>query len=257
MNNKTFNIMHGDCLIGMKSMSSNSIDCIITSPPYNLKNKKAGAITINYNTYDDNMSNEDYAKWQIEFLNECFRILKPDGNMFYNHKARYEKGVLIHPLKWVFQSELTLYQQLVWETNRKVEHGKYRFVGNSEYIFWLKKTNQISKMSSAYLASDIIHLGRSERHNTHPAAFPVKVPALILDALYRDSEPKVILDPFMGSGTVGVVSNYFNHHFIGIELDEFYIQMTQIRMEDFSDLDKQNIDTFISSFKVKKPYKLK
>jgi modification methylase len=91
----------------MKEMPNNSIDLVVTSPPYNLKNstgngmkdgrggKWAGAALVNgYSHYDDNMPYDKYVKWQRDCLSEMFRLIKNDGAIFYNHKWRVQDGLL-------------------------------------------------------------------------------------------------------------------------------------------------------------------
>lgn len=84
--NKIYNV---DCLEGLKSLDDESVDLIITSPPYNLgKSHHTGSNHFKaYTDYDDNMPEELYQKWQVEILNECYRVLKKDGSLMYNHKT--------------------------------------------------------------------------------------------------------------------------------------------------------------------------
>ena len=93
--NKIFN---EDCLETMKRMDDNSIDLIVTSPPYNKgwyasKNAKQSDVwqglngrKIAYDVYNDEMPPEAYEAWQRSILDECMRVLKPSGSIFYNHK---------------------------------------------------------------------------------------------------------------------------------------------------------------------------
>src|SRR3990167_8388436 len=64
-------IYNMDCIEGMQQMNENSVDLIITSPPYNLD--------INYGNYDDNKSITEYYKWCSEWIAECYKVLKPGG----------------------------------------------------------------------------------------------------------------------------------------------------------------------------------
>ena len=105
-----------DVLEGLKQLDDESIDIIITSPPYNLKGLRGGKNnprskwnnTIDYNgdPNNDNLPEEEYEKWQIDILNECYRVVKKDGSMFYNHKNRIwtGHGEIISPYKWLFQT---------------------------------------------------------------------------------------------------------------------------------------------------------
>lgn len=93
-------LYNGDCLEVMKDIPDNSIDLIVTSPPYNIGNMKSNMIK--YGTYaGNNMKESEYQAWQIEFLNECYRVLKDTGSMFYNHKVRIKKGIALHPLEFI------------------------------------------------------------------------------------------------------------------------------------------------------------
>lgn len=93
----TIDLRQGDCLELMKDIPNNSIDLIITSPPYNIG--KMHSNKLQFGTYNGNdMKEEKYQEWQIKVLNECFRILKDDGSVFYNHKVRIKNGKAIHPL---------------------------------------------------------------------------------------------------------------------------------------------------------------
>ncbi len=65
-----------DCIKGMKELEQNSIDIIITSPPYN--------IGVEYNSHKDDMEFEDYFNWMTEFGKACKRVLKEKGSLFFN-----------------------------------------------------------------------------------------------------------------------------------------------------------------------------
>jgi len=71
--NKIYNL---DCIEGMKLMEENSVDLVVTSPPYN--------VGIDYDVYQDNMSMEDYLEWTKQWLTEVYRTLKPDGRIALN-----------------------------------------------------------------------------------------------------------------------------------------------------------------------------
>ena len=93
-------LRQGDWLEVMKDIPDVRIDLIITSPPYNIG--KMHSNQLQFGTYNGNdMKEEEYQEWQIKVLNECFRILKDDGSMFYNHKVRIKNGKAIHPLEWI------------------------------------------------------------------------------------------------------------------------------------------------------------
>lgn len=98
-------IYNEDCLETLAKIKDNSIDLIVTSPPYN-KNfyaPSSGADNswsalrgrqIPYDVYNDSMPPQDYENWQRNIISECIRVLKPSGSLFYNHKDILVGGVL-------------------------------------------------------------------------------------------------------------------------------------------------------------------
>lgn len=91
-------IYNEDCLVTLAKMEDNSIDLVVTSPPYN-KNFYAPSGSggdkvwsamrgrqIPYDVYNDSMPPQEYESWQKKIISECLRVLKPSGSLFYNHK---------------------------------------------------------------------------------------------------------------------------------------------------------------------------
>ena len=221
-------LLQGDCLELMKDIPDGSIDLIITSPPYNIGNMKSN--TIHYGTYaGNNMKEEDYQKWQVNFLNESYRVLKDSGSMFYNHKVRIKKGLALHPLEFVSKSNFLLKQEIVWDMGKSANCDKIRFFPFSERIYWLVK-NHKTKLYNIDNLSDVWRcVPTHKRKDTgHIAVMPQEIVVNILNNIQGD----VVLDPFMGSGTTGVACKNLNRNFIGMELDENYFNMAKERIEN-------------------------
>src|SRR6056297_967674 len=100
-------VYQGDCLEEINKIPDNSVDIIITSPPYNLGNKHHTGNKY-HSAYNDDLPEEEYQKQQIKVLNECFRVLKEDGSMWYNHKNRIKSGVQITPYEWLLKSKFII-----------------------------------------------------------------------------------------------------------------------------------------------------
>lgn len=228
----------GDCLEEMKKIPDNTIDLIITSPPYNKVGIRNGNKTngkrwnncggnINYLSYDDNMKEEDYEKWQIEVLNECYRILKPTGSMFYNHKNRRYNGKCFFP-EWCFKSKLTFYQMITWNRKNNVDANINYLNPTTELIFWFVKDKPKVFKSNAFYKSEVWEI-TPKPFKGHPAPFPIEIPenCICLTTVEND----MVLDPFMGSGTSGIASKRLNRNFIGIEIDKNYFDMSKKRIE--------------------------
>ena len=103
------NIHKIDVIKGLKKLDDGSIDLIITSPPYNLGSDHHTG-TKKTNTYFDNMDENQYQEWQLEVLNECYRVLKDEGSMFYNHKNRIKNGTQLTPYSWILKSSFNVKQ---------------------------------------------------------------------------------------------------------------------------------------------------
>lgn len=145
-------IICSDCLETMKKMPSNSIDLVVTSPPYNLKNstgngmkdgrggKWAGAALVNgYSHHDDNMPHEEYVKWQRECLTEMFRLIKDDGAIFYNHKWRVQDGLLQDRQDII--SGLPVRQIIIWRRKGGINFNPGYFLPTYEVIYLIAKPN--------------------------------------------------------------------------------------------------------------------
>lgn len=221
-------IYNEDCLEGMKRIEDKSIDLIITSPPYNIGNMHSNRSQVG--TYQNNNMNEmQYQKWQIEIINECFRILKDTGSMFYNHKVRIKDGIAIHPLEWILKSNFVLKQEITWDMGKSANCDKIRFFPFSERIYWMAKHSK-TKLNNILNLSDVwrvvpIH-GRKE--TGHIAVMPLQIAETILKSI----EGNIVLDPFMGSGTTAIACINSNRNFIGFEIDTIYCDLANKRIQD-------------------------
>jgi modification methylase len=110
-------VVCGDALEILKKLPDNSIDLGITSPPYNKKEKHKGWLVdkVVYKGASDNLSEEEYQRMQTEVLNELYRVIKPGGSFFYNHKIRWERGFMIHPMDWLRKTKWVIRQEIIWD----------------------------------------------------------------------------------------------------------------------------------------------
>ena len=233
------NLLQGDCTEILKTLPDNSVDCIVTSPPYNklgLRGGKSGGEDrnwvgdIRYNTYDDNMSEEDYQQWQINLLNECWRVLKPTGSMFYNHKVRRNNGQGYFPT-WVFNAKLKFYQLIVWDRGGTYNMEKTFLYPTTELIFWLtKETPKTYKDALSLDFQKEVWRINPIPCDYHPAPFPYKLAENCIKLSTKEGD--TVLDPFLGSGTSGIAAKQLSRNFIGIELDEKYLEIAKERIEN-------------------------
>jgi len=227
-------IIQGNCLEELKKIESNSISCVVTSPPYNKHsaNRKCrkedtwSRANIDYAGFKDDLPEEEYQNQQKEILRELVRIIKPDGSIFYNHKVRVMEHKAILPSEWL--GEFNIRQVLIWDRGSSCQLAPIRWFPSTEYIYWITKTNiqpKFYKRSKNQM--EIIRIPPKPMKE-HPAPFPEELVETLM--INTTDERDIVLDPYFGSGTVGVVAQKLNRKFIGIELNEEYIKVAKNRL---------------------------
>ena len=254
-------IIQGDALKVLKTFDSNFIDVGVTSPPYNKQEKHKGWLVKNvkYDSYKDIKSEKEYEEEQINVLNEIFRITKEGGSFFYNHKTRWERGTMIHPMEWLLKTKWTIKQEIIWDRMIAANIRGWRFWQVDERIYWLYKpirNNRIGKeleSKHALLTSIWRFSPESGQKNPHPAPFPITLPARIISSILNDNDG-IVLDPYCGSGTTLVAAKLLNKKFIGIDISEEYIQHAKQRLENAS-FEKKTIQEELQKHIVQKTFK--
>ena len=233
-------IINGEVLETLKTFDVNFIDLSVTSPPYNKKITKSGKNSImkpiKYDSIGDNLPEEEYQNQQVNILNEVFRVTKPGGSFFYNHKVRHLKGQTTFPLEWIIKSKWHIRQEIIWDRSAPVEVGGYRFYQIDERIYWLYKpvNNNIigQKLLSKHARCSSVWRFAPDRKNEHPAPFPLELPLRCILSILDENEG-IVLDPYMGSGTTAVAAKLLNKNYIGIDISKNYIQKANQRIADF------------------------
>lgn len=221
----------------MRTMPDESVDVVVTSPPYNLKNstgngmkdgrggKWANAALVNgYANYDDCMPADEYAKWQRDCLTEMFRLLKNDGAIFYNHKWRVQAGLLQDRQDIV--AGFPIRQIIIWRRKGGINFNAGYFLPTYEVIYMITKPDfKLAKGANSY--GDVWEFTQ-EMKNPHPAPFPLAM----IDRIIQSTNAKIVLDPFMGSGTTAIAALQNDRYFIGIEKSQEYVEMANRRIAE-------------------------
>lgn len=255
-------LVKGDCISGMRSLlQENSIDVVVTSPPYNLG--------INYVEYNDKISREEYLQQMADWAVEIKRILTEKGSLFLNVGSKPSDPYVPFDLLNVMRKHFTLQNTIYWVKSiaiQKSEVGDYpgiasdvvvghykpinskRFINDcAEFIFhfthngdveldrlavgvpYQDKTN-IDRWSSGKKA---VHcrgntwfipydtIANREKDRPHPASFPLELPRRCI-SLHGLSKTKRVLDPFLGIGTTARACAELNVDFIGFEIAQDY-----------------------------------
>ena len=254
----------GDCLEGMRALESESVDVVVTSPPYNLD--------IAYSNYRDDIPREAYLDWCFDWAGEVRRVLKPDGSFFLNVGASPANPLLPHEIVLKLQPHFRLQNTLHWIKSITIQPRKgpavsaghfkpinsKRFITDChEYIFHLTKTGAVplDRLAVGVEYSDKSniarwgHTGGQDRRcrgnnwfipyetinsrdadRPHPATFPAQLAEWCI-RLHGVRPDLVVLDPFLGIGHSAVGARTCEvEKFIGFEIDADYFAQAQERL---------------------------
>lgn len=229
-------IITGDAVETMRDLPSESVGLIVTSPPYNLKNStgngmkdgrggkwSSAALLNGYATHGDNLPHDEYVAWQREVLTEMYRVLRPDGAIFYNHKWRVQAGLLQDRSDIV--DGFPVRQIIIWKRKGGINFNPGYFLPTYEVIYLIAKPD-FRLAPKANSAGDVWEIAQ-ETKNDHPAPYPVA----LTDRIVSSTTAEVVLDPFSGSGTTAISALNYDRNFIGIELSEEYASASRSRIK--------------------------
>lgn len=227
-------ILRADSKEIIKRIPDNSIDFILTDPPYNIGQHSTGNIPLPGRA----AMNNDVAEWDMidfnpeEWADEFIRVLKPTGNLFiftsYNQLGRWY-NCLDHKF------DATNF--MIWhKTNPAPKIYKAGFLNSCEMIFtcWNKKHtwNFISQAEMHnFIESPICMKPERLSNPKHPAQKPVSILRKMIKIASNEND--IIFDPFMGVGSTGVAALELNRRFIGVEIDDTYFGAAKKRIETF------------------------
>ena len=228
-------LLHGDSLEMMSRLPSGSIKAVVTSPPYNLRNSSGNGmrdgrggkwhraeLLKGYTTHADSMPHAAYVGWQRRCLAEMMRLLRPDGAIFYNHKWRVQKGLLQDRSDIV--AGFPVRQIIIWHRSGGINFNPGYFLPNYEVIYLIAK----KEFTLAPKANALGCVWRIAQQTgiPHPAPFPPELARNCLAAI--DEGP--VLDPFIGSGTTGLVAAERGLDWIGIDISADYLDIAAQRI---------------------------
>jgi len=220
------NIYCIDCLVGLKRIPDNSIDFILTDPPFN--------VDIDYGeNHDDEIDDEEYYKWCYEWIKDLYRVLKEgryciifsgDKKICYVMKAIYATPFKFHHfLKW-------------YKPNCQRGLPGTVFLNKTELAFILSKGKpDITTINRKVMPLDTVkHNNWTEDRKeleisfSHPAGRPTPLYRQIISGFTNEGE--IVLDSFMGSGTTAVACKQLNRRFIGFDINPDYIKIANKRL---------------------------
>lgn len=217
--NKIHNI---DFVEGIKMLPDNSIDLIVTDPPYRgisggrsgKKNQPSGILAKN----DGKLFDHNEIKPETWFP-ELYRVLKPQGHCYIMTNTINLRTYL----NLAYECEFLLHNLLVWQKNNATPNRWY--MKNAEYVLFLRKGSQKSINN---MGSKTVHSFINVKNKKHPTEKPISLMKFYIENSSRPGD--VVFDPFMGSGTTAVAAIETGRHYIGFELSKEYCDIANARI---------------------------
>ena len=234
---KLYGFHQGDTLQVLRGLPDDLVHTGVTSPPYNKQEKNKGWLVnkVVYDTHVDAAPEAQYQAAQVEVLDEIYRVTRPGGSFFYNHKVRWTRGEMLHPMDWLRKTRWTIRQEIIWDRAIAGNIRGWRFWQVEERVYWLIKPKDGNRIGKELRSCDAkltsIWRGVPDGKNPHPAPFPLWLPtrAILSTAPERDG---VVLDPYVGSGTTAVAAHLLGHQFIGIDVSREYLDSAKARIKN-------------------------
>ena len=240
-------IYNQECIDGMKDIPDNKIDLVITDPPFaiNFKSKKA-----NYNRiasrvlpgYNE-IESKDYYNFTYNWMNQINRVLKKSGSMYVFSGWNNLKDILTA----LDENGFITINHIIWKYQFGVVTSK-KFVTSHYHCLYVCKNNNERKFFpySRFDKNAKTFDGKSLHYNdkedvwnikreywTGDEKTPTKLPAEIIKKIleYSSEEKDVVLDPFLGSGQVAVLSKMLKRKYLGFEIVKEYYNFAKKRLE--------------------------
>jgi len=225
-------VILGDCFVELKKIPSNSIDLILTDPPYQISRKSN--FTNNSDNAKFNKISLDFGDWDKEDLDvdslfgEFFRILKKGGSLIIFYDIWKSTDLFKSSKKWGFNQP----RVCQWvKTNPVPVNSKRNYLSNAiEYFFTFVKGGKPTFKSEYDRGIYNFTICHGKERTIHPTQKPS---GLINDIILKHTnEGDLVLDCFAGSGTIGVCSKNLKRDFILIETDTKYFELIMNRLSD-------------------------
>lgn len=209
-----------------------SVDLVVTSPPYNLGlkgeygSKWRPQLSKGYDRHDDNLPHAEYVAWQRRVLSECLRVINPTGAIFYNHKKRVQGGLL--QTRDDILVGFPVRQEIIWNRGGGVNFNRGYFVPSYESIYLITKP-QFSLTLEGVRFGDVWNIA-PESNNPHPAPFPLE----LAERCIISTTAQVIVDPYLGSGTTALAAKRLGRDFIGCDQSAAYVAQARKRIAHYT-----------------------
>ena len=229
-----------DCLKTLKKIKDNSIDLVVTSPPYNMNLRIRNGqycsrqivkeFSTKYEGFSDNLPIDQYYNFHLAVLKE---LLRTSSLIFYN--IQIVTGSKRAFFKIIGELSEELKDIIVWDKGYAQPAMAHRVINRrTELILVFDSKNAISRQFEKVnfkrgTLNDIWEIKRGKKvHDSHSAVFPEELVKIILENFSQEND--LIYDPFMGTGTTAIVAKKLKRNFIGSEFTQKYFDLANERL---------------------------
>ena len=273
---KNFQLYQGDSLDLLKKIPENSIDMIFADPPYFLSSgtftcQNGKMVSVKKGDWDLSSGLKKNFEFQLGWIKECKRILKPSGTIWISgtYHFIYQCGFalqvsgyhILNDVSWFKPNAspnlscrffTASHENLVWARKEKKAKHVFNYNAMKDWKSNYRKNVKCSECGNEFLNEVLHEKGKQMRSvwdiNTPPkeekkfGKHPTQKPAELLRrvVLASTNEGDIILDPFTGSSTTGLVASYYGRNFIGIDLEKKYLDLSIKRFEDLKNKIKES-----------------
>jgi site-specific DNA-methyltransferase (adenine-specific)/modification methylase len=254
--------LNEDCLLTMEKLPNKTVDCVLTSPPYNMTKRKGGYADKQprYDSYNDWKSEEEYNEWTSNIFNHLDRVLVDNGVVLYNFSYSIENPWLPYTMiaSIIENTPFTVVDTIVWKKSNSIPHpASYNRLNRIiEFVYVLarkkevktfnchKKVSKISPSGQKYyeIVDNFITAKNNDETTTlNKATYSTEFCVKLLEIYTKEGD--LVYDPFMGTGTTGVACRMINRHFIGSEISESQVQHSNERLQNLQPSPSSNKKT--------------
>lgn len=217
-------IYNEDCLLGMQNIPDNTVDLVVTDPPYLFTSFSGGGAFGNKNRDYLNQLGPMSSGFPTEVLDECLRVLKAPN--LYVFCSENQLALLLN-----YANDHALHHDvLTWHKTNPTPMCNNKYLSDTEYIIFMRGQgvklygSYATKRKSFYTPTNVF----DKRLYGHPTCKPVH----ILETLIGNSSQlgDIVLDPFMGSGSTAVAAQNIGRQFVGFEIEETYYKTACTRI---------------------------
>ncbi len=248
----TFHLINEDAIKALCELDTASIDFIFADPPYFLSNdgfsvKSGKAVSVNKGGWDKSEGFEAEIAFHESWIIECLRVLKPNGSIAISgtYHSVYKCGFLLQKLDCRIINDITWFKP-----NGAPALAGRNFTASHETILWASKgqkakhTFNYSQSKDWDVSNDSIYRRgkqmrsvwsipttpkREKVFGNHPTQKPLELMTRLIALCTLPGD--TVLDPFCGSGTTGVACVSLGRNFIGIDLDQEFLDLATRRIE--------------------------